>query len=61
MVIVDDLAWPVLHTFLDSLWGPVAGGVLMLTASILITTTIITRMTAEGKPTTHLAAPDQYP
>lgn len=61
MVIVDDLAWPIFRTFLDRLWGPVAGGVLMLTGSILITTTIITRLTAKGKPTTHLAAPDQYP
>jgi hypothetical protein len=33
---------------------------LMLTGSILITTTIITRMTAKGKPTTHLA-PDLSP
>jgi hypothetical protein len=34
---------------------------LMLTGSILITTSTITRMTAKGKPTTHLAAPDQQP
>ena len=61
MVIVDDLAWPILRNFLDKLWGPITGGVLMLTGSILITTTIITRMTAKGKPTTHLATPGQYP
>lgn len=61
MVIVGDLAWPVFRAFLDTVWGPVTGGVLMLTGSILITTTVITRMTARGKPTTHLAAPDQLP
>ena len=56
MVIVDDLAWPIFVAFFDKLWGPVTGGVLMLTGSILITTTIITRMTAKGKTTTYLAA-----
>jgi uncharacterized protein (TIGR02611 family) len=61
MVIVDDLSWPILVDFFDKLWGPVTGGVLMLTGSILITTTTITRITAKGKPTTHLAAPDQHP
>jgi len=61
MVIVDDLSWPILVNFFDKLWGPVTGGVLMLTGSILITTTTITRITAKGKPTTHLAAPDQHP
>ena len=61
MVIVNDLAWPIFVNFLDKFWGPVTGGVLMLTGSILITTTIVTRMTAKGKPTTHLAAPDQHP
>jgi uncharacterized protein (TIGR02611 family) len=61
MVIVDDPTWPIFRKFLDKLWGPITGGVLMLTGSILITTTIITRMTAKGKPTTHLATPDQYP
>ena len=61
MVIVDDLAWPIFVAFFDKLWGPVTGGVLMLTGSILITTTIITRMTAKGKPTTYLAAPDRHP
>lgn len=61
MVIVGDLAWPVFRAFLDTVWGPVTGGVLMLTGSILITTTVITRMTARGKPTTHLAAPDLRP
>ena len=61
MVIVDDLNWPIFRTLFDKLWGPVTGGVLMLTGSILITTTIITRMTAKGTPTTHLATPDQYP
>ena len=61
MVIVDDLAWPIFVAFFDKLWGRVTGGVLMLTGSILITTTIITRMTAKGKPTTYLAAPDQHP
>ena len=61
MVIVDDLAWPLFIAFFDKLWGPVTGGVLMLTGSILITSTTITRMTAKGKPTTHLAAPDQHP
>ena len=61
MVIVDDMAWPIFPAFLAKVWGPVTGGVLILTGSILITTTTITRMTAKGKPTTHLAAPDQQP
>jgi uncharacterized protein (TIGR02611 family) len=61
MVIVNDLAWPIFVAFFDKLWGPVTGGVLMFTGSIPITTTTITRMTAKGKPTTYLAAPDQHP
>ena len=61
MVVVDDLAWPTLPTLLDKVWGPVTGGVVMLSGAMLITTTVITRMTAKGRPTTHLPAPDQYP
>ncbi len=61
LVIVDDLAWPFFRAFFDKLWGPVTGGVLMLTGSILMTTTIITRMTAKGRPTTHLGDPVHHP
>ena len=61
MMIVDDLAWPIFPAFFDKVWGPVTRGVVMLTGAILITTTTITRMTAKGEPTTHLAAPNQLP
>jgi hypothetical protein len=39
MLVVDDVAWPALDSTADSVWGPVTGSVLILTALVLLTTT----------------------
>ena len=57
MVILGEVSWPFLENLLDRLWGPVTGSLLMLTGAILLTNTVITRMTARGEPTTHLPNP----
>lgn len=54
MVITGEVSWPFLEPLLDRAWGPVTGSLLMLTGVMLLTTTVITRMTARGEPTTHL-------
>lgn len=53
MVVTDDVAWPVLDDRLDGIWGPVAGGVLVVTAAILLTTTVVTLRLARGTTTTY--------
>lgn len=53
MIVVDDVAWPVLDRRLDSLWGPVTGTVLVVGAVVLITTTVLTVRLARGRPTTY--------
>ncbi|HSK27595.1 MAG TPA: PGPGW domain-containing protein [Jiangellales bacterium] len=55
MVLIDDVPWPVLDSWLDRVWGPVTGSVLMLTGVVLLTSTIVTRMAAQGEATTYLA------
>jgi hypothetical protein len=57
MVIIKDVSWPVFENLLDRAWGPVTGSLLMLTGVVLLTTTVITRMTARGEATTHLPHP----
>jgi drug/metabolite transporter (DMT)-like permease len=54
MVIIGEVSWPFFETLLDRVWGPVTGSLLMLTGVVLLTTTVVTRMTARGEPTTHL-------
>jgi uncharacterized protein (TIGR02611 family) len=53
MLLVDDVAWPVLNSLIDRVWSPVTGGILIVTGLILLTTTVITIRTARGEPTTH--------
>ena len=53
MLVVDDLAWPVLESLLDKVWGPVTGAVLVVTGLILLTTTVLTLRAARGEPTTY--------
>ena len=53
MLLVEDVAWPVLDDLIDRVWGPVTGGILVVTGLILLTTTVITVRTARGEPTTH--------
>ena len=57
MLLVDDVAWPVMGDLLDKVWGPVTGSILVVTGLILLTTTVITIKTARGEPTTHNPAP----
>ncbi|MFP5336516.1 MAG: PGPGW domain-containing protein [Actinomycetes bacterium] len=54
MVIFEEVSWPFFQSLLDRVWGPVSGSLLMLTGVALLTTTVVTRMTAQGEPTTHL-------
>ena len=54
MVILGEVSWPFSENLLDRVWGPVTGSLMMLTGVVLLTTTVITRMTARGEPTTHL-------
>jgi hypothetical protein len=53
MLLVDDVAWPVMEDLLDRVWGPATGGILFVTGLILITTTVITIKTAKGEETTY--------
>ncbi|WP_218566642.1 PGPGW domain-containing protein [Vallicoccus soli] len=53
MLVVDDVAWPFLASLLDRVWGPVTGGILVVTGLVLVTTTWITVRTARGEETTH--------
>ncbi len=53
MLVLDDVAWPVLESMLDKVWGPVTGTVLMITGVILLTTTVLTLRAAKGQPTTY--------
>lgn len=57
MVIIGEVSWPFFEALLDRVWGPVSGSLLMLTGVVLLTTTVVTRMTARGEPTTHLPHP----
>lgn len=52
MLLVDDLSWPVLDDRLDQVWGPVTGGVVLVTGLVLLTTTVLTVRLARGEPTT---------
>lgn len=54
MVILGDVSWPFFENVQNRLWGPVTGSRLMLTGVALLTTTVVTRLTARGEPTTHL-------
>jgi hypothetical protein len=53
MLVVDDVAWPVVESLLDKLWGPVTGAVLVVTGLILVTTTVLTLRAAKGQATTY--------
>jgi hypothetical protein len=53
MLVVDDVAWPVLESTLDKVWGPVTGGILIVTGLVLLTTTVLTVRAAKGQPTTY--------
>jgi hypothetical protein len=52
MLVIEDVAWPVLASLLDKVWGPVTGGILVVTGLILMTTTVLTLRAAKGQPTT---------
>jgi hypothetical protein len=41
MLVIDDVSWPALDSMADSVWGPVTGSVLILTALVLLTTTVV--------------------
>jgi len=53
MLVVQDVSWPVLASILDKVWGPVTGGILVVTGLILMTTTVLTVRAARGEPTTY--------
>jgi hypothetical protein len=53
MLVIGDVAWPVLASLLDTVWGPVTGGILVATGLILMTTTVLTLRAAKGQPSTY--------
>lgn len=53
MLLVDDVAWPVLDDLIARVWGPVTGSVMIVTGLILVTTTVLTLRLARGQETTH--------
>jgi hypothetical protein len=55
--VFDNVAWPVLDTQLDKAWGPVTGGILIVTGLILLATTILTIKAARGEDTTYTGPP----
>jgi hypothetical protein len=56
LLLRDDIPWPVLDPWIDRLWSPVTGGILVITGLILLTTTAITIRAARGEATTHIPA-----
>jgi uncharacterized protein (TIGR02611 family) len=53
MLVIEDVSWPVLASILDKVWGPLTGGILVVTGLILLTTTVLTVRAAKGQPTTY--------
>ena len=53
MIVVDDVAWPALDSTADSVWGPVTGSVLILTALVLLTTTVMAWRAEHGEESTY--------
>lgn len=53
MLIVDDVAWPVLDSAIDAGWGPVTGNILIVSGIILVTTTVLTLRAAQGARSTY--------
>lgn len=53
MLVLEDREWPVLDSLIDSLWGWLTGGVLVVMGLVLITTTIVTLRAARGEPSTY--------
>lgn len=58
MLTVDDVAWPVLEGFLDKVWGPLTGSILIVTGLVLAATTVLTLLTARGEESTYVPAAD---
>ncbi|SFB33017.1 PGPGW domain-containing protein [Cellulomonas marina] len=52
MVLVEDVAWPLLEGPLDTVWSPVTGTILVVTGLVLATTTVVTLRSARGTPST---------
>jgi uncharacterized protein (TIGR02611 family) len=55
MLVVDDVAWPVLNSVLDGIWSRTTGSIIIVTGAMLLTMTYITIKTAKGEPTTYTA------
>ena len=55
MLLIDDVAWPVLNSVLDGVWGAMTGSILIITACILLAMTYVTLRTSHGQPTTFTA------
>lgn len=51
MLVVDDVAWPVLDSTVDAFWGPVTGSIFIVTGLILVTTTVVTLKSARAAST----------
>ena len=50
MLLVDDVPWPIWDSFLDSLWTPATGGVVVVTSLIpLVTTAVSLRSSHEDE------------
>lgn len=48
MLVIDEVAWPVLDSAADSVWSPVTGSVLILTSLVLLTTTVLALRAEHG-------------
>jgi uncharacterized protein (TIGR02611 family) len=53
MLVLDDLTWPFWDRLLDSIWGGLTGGILVVMGLVLITTTVVTLRSARGEPSTY--------
>lgn len=50
MLVVDDVAWPVLDPLLDGVWSPITASVLILTSAVLLTTTTLALRAERSDP-----------
>ena len=61
MLVVQDVAWPFLAGPLDAAWGPVTGGILVVSGVVVLTTTAVTVRAARGQETTYSQHDDRAP
>lgn len=57
MLIVDDVPWPIWDSFLDSVWTPMTGGVVVVTSLIPLVTTAVSLRSSHEEEQKREAAP----